>query len=294
MAKRKLHEMPTLDATRRDMIQFEPSRAAQERFNPVLQAVDGETDDVVNVLGVIGWPEWAGGVEAKAVAKRLQEIGDGDIVVNVNSPGGDFFEGQAIHNLFRAHPGQVEMRIIGIAASAASVIVMAGDKISIPKTGWIMIHNVSTIALGDKAVFRQIIGDLEKFDQVSADLYAERSGHPHRKIVEMMDAETYLSGTEAVEKGFADSLMASDKVKADAKQSATASARQLLKTAAQKGGLSRGQVRAAFAQLKPSTPRAADEGKPRAADATGFKSGLSSLSQALTDMAGAKFEGNLP
>ncbi len=287
MANRKLHAMPELDAARRDLIQFDTSEAVEQRFNPALQAADDAGDNVVNVMGVIGWPEWAGGVEATAVQKRLKEIGDGDVIVNINSPGGDFFEGQAIHNLLRMHAGQVEVRVVGIAASAASVIAMAGDKITMPKAAWMMIHNVWTIAMGDRHAFAAIVGDLEKFDQVSADLYAERSGHPFRQIVSMMDAETMLSGTEAVEKGFADSILAADKVKAGAKQSATVSAQQLLKTAAQKGGLSRGQFRAALSQLKSGTPRAAEPDKLRAVDTAGFTAGMSQLEAALAELRGA-------
>jgi ATP-dependent Clp protease protease subunit len=284
MAKRKLHEMPELDAARRDMIQFAEPACVMQRFDGALQAAEGAADNTVDVMGVIGWPEWAGGVEASQVAAKLKAIGDGDVIVNINSPGGDFFEGQAIHNLLRMHPGQVEVRVVGIAASAASVIAMAGDKIVIPKAGWMMIHNVWTIAMGDKNVLASIIGDLEKFDMVSADLYAERSGHPFREIVKMMDAETMLSGAEAVDKGFADELLAADKVKSGAKQAATTSAKQLLMTAAQKGGLSRAGARAAFAQLKIGTPRAADPGKPRAADTAGLSAGLLQLRTALADL----------
>lgn len=289
MANRKLHAMPELDASRRDLIQFVESEQVARRFNGALQADDGDGDNVVNVLGVIGWPEWAGGIDAKTVQERLSEIGDGDVIVNINSPGGDFFEGQAIHNLLRMHPGQVEVRIIGVAASAASVIAMAGDKIVIPKTAWMMIHNVWSIAIGDKQVFRAIVDDLEKFDQVSADLYAERSKHPFREVVKMMDAETYLSGEEAVEKGFADSIMPADKVKTGAKQSATVTARQLLLQASQKGGLSRGQSRAALAQLKSGTPRAAANDTPRAVDTSGLSAGFDNLKQALAGFGEVSF-----
>jgi len=290
MATRKLHEMPELDAARRDLIQFVESEGVAQRFNGALQAADGDGDNAVNVMGVIGWPEWAGGIDAKAVQQRLEEIGDGDVIVNINSPGGDFFEGQAIHNLLRMHPGQVEVRVVGIAASAASVIAMAGDKIAIPKAAWMMIHNVWTIAMGDKQAFRAIIGDLEKFDQVSADLYAERSGHPFRKIVSMMDAETMLSGTEAVEKGFADEILASDKVKTGAKQAATVSARQLLLQASQKGGLSRGTSRAALAQLNFGKPRAAEPDTLRAVDTAGITAGFSAIEQALSELRKAAFK----
>lgn len=276
MAKRQLQALPEFDAESADLVQFHLRDEVDSRWNFALQA-EGD-DRTVSIQGVIGYPEWAEGTTAKMVEQRLKELGQGDITVNINSPGGDFFHGQAMHNLLRAHDGKVVVQIIGVAASAASVVAMAGDEILIPKTGWLMIHNVWGITLGNRHDHAQAIRAMEKMDAVSADLYAERSGKTFRAVQTLMDDETYFGGQEAVDAGFADRLMNDGKVKASGKKQAiSANAKAMLEQAAKAGGMSRSQFRATIAQIGPGTPRAAVEGKPRAADA------LPGVSQAISN-----------
>ncbi|WP_313613421.1 head maturation protease, ClpP-related [Agrobacterium sp.] len=172
---------------------------------PRAAAADGA--NVITILDVIGYDWWTGeGVTAKRISAALRQIGDKPVTVLINSPGGDFFEGVTIYNLLRAHPSKVTVRILGIAASAASVIAMAGDEIQIAKLGFVMIHNTQWVAAGDRHVMYET-GDIMKvFDATCAEMYAERTGLEISEVEKMLDAETWLGGQGAVDKGFADEV----------------------------------------------------------------------------------------
>ncbi|MDQ7775267.1 MAG: Clp protease ClpP [Paracoccus aminovorans] len=113
---------------------------------------------VIDVMDVIG-ESWDGyGITGRRVGALLRSAGDRDVVVNINSPGGDVFEGLAIYNMLRGHKGDVTVRIVGLAASAASVIAMAGDKIEIARAGFLMIHNTWVFAIGDRHDLSTVAG----------------------------------------------------------------------------------------------------------------------------------------
>ncbi len=183
------------------------SEKAVQMFRPIETPTAASTDgsDVITILDVIGYDWWTGeGVTAKRVSAALRQIGDKPVTVVINSPGGDFFEGVTIYNLLRAHPAKVTVQILGIAASAASVIAMAGDDIQIAKLGFIMIHNTQWVAAGDRHVMYET-GDIMKvFDGTCAEMYAERSEQDLATVQKMLDDETWLGGQGAVDKGFAD------------------------------------------------------------------------------------------
>jgi ATP-dependent protease ClpP protease subunit len=171
---------------------------------PRAAAADGS--DVISILDVIGYDFWTGdGVTAKRVAAALRSIGDKPVTVQINSPGGDFFEGVTIYNMLRAHPSKVTVQILGIAASAASVIAMAADEIQIAKLGFMMIHNTQWVAAGDRHVMSETSEIMSVFDQAAAEMYAERTGLDVDAVKAMLDAETWLAGQGAVDRGFADS-----------------------------------------------------------------------------------------
>ena len=138
------------------------------------------------------------------ISAALRSIGKSDVVVTINSPGGDYFEGLAIYNLLREHPAKVTIKIVGIAASAASVIAMAGDDVQIARAGFVMIHNTWVVAMGDRHQLRDVADWLEPFDQMAVDIYAARSGLKAAELGKMLDRETWIGGADAVEKGFAD------------------------------------------------------------------------------------------
>lgn len=146
------------------------------------------------------------GVNAKSFRSALKDAGD--VKLRINSPGGDVFDGIAIYNDLLAHDGNVTVEIVGLAASIASIIAMAGDTIAIADNAMMMIHNAWTIAVGNKEAFTAAAETLGKIDSALALTYASRKGTPGvRAIKQMMDAETWMNGKEAVASGFATELL---------------------------------------------------------------------------------------
>lgn len=212
------------------------------RWNPNIKAA-AEDDNVVTIYEPIGYDYWTeSGFTVKRMAGALRAIGkDKDVVVSINSPGGDFFEGAAIYNLLREHKGKVTVKIVGLAASAASIIAMAGDVIQIADIGFLMIHDVWSCVCGNRNDLREIADTFETFDQAIADVYAARSGQGKEEIMQMMDKGTWLNAADAIEKGFADEKM-HDKIdegdKKDDKKT-KAMARRAIEMALAKEGVSR-------------------------------------------------------
>lgn len=181
---------------------FYISPQALDRYNPGIKAADATG---INIFGEIGWD-----VTDAGVAKALE--GQGDVVVNINSIGGSMFQGIAIYNMLRDHPGNVKVRVLGQAASAASVIAMAGDEVEIASSAFLMIHNAWVMAAGNRMQLREVADYLEPFDVELAKIYAERTGLDAKEIAKLMDAETWINGNDAVEYGYADALLPSDRV----------------------------------------------------------------------------------
>lgn len=251
-----------------------------QRWNPDVRAASGQ-DNAISVLDPIGDDYFGEGVTAKRIGAALRSIGDGDVVVNINSPGGDYFEGLAIYNVLREHPGKVTCRVLGLAASAASVIAMAGDEIQVARAGFLMIHNTWVLAAGDRHAFREVADWLEPFDMAAVDIYTARSGLSDAQIVQMLDRETWIGGQACVDQGFADSLLPSDEVENDVQNglSTSVSAQKKLDLALATGKkMSRSQRRELYAALKQGMPRAASDGMPRAAIDAMAKDALAKLS----------------
>lgn len=144
------------------------------------------------------------GVSASDIRRELDEIDASEILLRINSPGGNVFDGIAIYNDLLEHPARVSVEITGIAASIASIIAMAGDDIAIAENGFMMIHNAWTIALGDQHDMRAVAEVLARIDGSLAATYAARSGTAAEDVAKMMDEETWLTAAEAVEEKFAD------------------------------------------------------------------------------------------
>ncbi len=180
-----------------------------------IRAVAGG-DNVITMFDVIGQDFWSGGgVTAKKVAAQLRAIGDRPVEVQMNSPGGDMFEGIAIYNVLREHPQLITIKVMGMAASAASVIAMAGDSVEIGAASFLMIHNCWVLAMGNRHDMRETADFLEPFDKAMADVYALRSEQKTADVSKWMDAETFMSGSLAIERGFADALLSADSMKLD-------------------------------------------------------------------------------
>ena len=150
---------------------------------------------------------------------------DGDIVLWINSPGGDCVAASQIYTMLMEYKGNVTVKIDGIAASAASVIAMAGTEVLMAPTAVMMIHNPLTIAIGDSAEMQKAIALLDEVKESIINAYEIKTGLSRAKISHLMDAETWMSANTAIEKGFADGMLYTSDNKADVENSFTFSRR---------------------------------------------------------------------
>lgn len=239
--------------------------SAMERWNGSIKAAK-PGDNSISIFDVIGADYWGDGVTASRIAGALRSLDGADVTVNINSPGGDMFEGLAIYNLLREYKGKVTVKVLGLAASAASIIAMAGDEVQIGRGAFLMIHNCWVYAMGNRHDLAQIAADMEPFDKAMGDIYSARSGLSLEDVSAMMDGETYIGGSDAVEKGFADRLLSADEI-ADDDDSPSAALRKLDALLA-KTDTPRSERRKLLKALSGSKPGAvADhEGKPGATE----------------------------
>ncbi|MBK0095260.1 Clp protease ClpP [Erwinia sp. S63] len=239
--------------------------SAMERWNGGIKAAK-RAENSISVFDVIGADWYGDGVTASRIAAALRSIGGADVTVNINSPGGDMFEGLAIYNLLREYEGKVTVKVLGLAASAASIIAMAGDEVQIGRGAFLMIHNCWVYAMGNRHDLQQIATEMVPFDKAMNDIYGARTGLDTATIDAMMDAETYIGGSDAVDKGFADRLLSADEI-ADDDDSPAAALRKLDAMLA-KTDAPRSERRKLLKALTGSKPGAAatPEGMPGATD----------------------------
>ena len=138
--------------------------------------------------------------------------GDGDVVIYLNSPGGDCIAASQIYTMLMDYPGSVTIKIDGIAASAASVIAMAGTTVLMAPTGLMMIHNPMTIAMGSKAEMEKAISMLEEVKESIINAYELKTGLSRAKLSHLMDCETWMNARRAIELGFADGILGNSAV----------------------------------------------------------------------------------
>lgn len=159
----------------------------------------------LRIFGEIG-PDYFGMISDTAVIRALDELKGKKISVRINSPGGDAFMGVSIMNAFRRHAAKITVHVDALAASAASIIAMGADKIVMHEGAMMMIHRAWTIGLGNAEDFAKISDTLSKVDQNLIDIYHRKSGLDKAKVKQLVDAETWLTGDEAVDLGFADEV----------------------------------------------------------------------------------------
>ena len=263
MSKKQLPAAPAGRPCARVTCETLPS--ALDRWDGGIKAAAAD-DNSISVFDVIGQDYWGEGVTAKRIAGALRAMNGADVTVNINSPGGDMFEGLAIYNLLREYEGRVTVKVLGIAASAASIIAMAGDDIQIGRGAFLMIHNCWVYAMGNRHDFAELAQSLEPFDTAMADIYAARSGLDMAAVQKLMDAESYIGGSDAVAKGLADSLLSADAV-SDGDESPAAALRKLDALLA-KTNTPRSERRKLIKALSGGTPGAAinPDGMPGATD----------------------------
>lgn len=163
----------------------------------------------IYIYGPIGESWFGDGVSANQFRQDLSALGAVKTLdVRINSEGGDVFDGQAIYNLLVQHPATVAVHIDGLAASTASFIAMAGKTIEIGESAFMMIHGPSGGCFGPAGEMRRTADLLDSVSTAMCKLYCDRTGQTMAAVKKMMDAETWMSGTEAVAEGFADKCVA--------------------------------------------------------------------------------------
>ena len=203
---------------------------------------------VLSIFDDIG----AFGVSAKSFLNDLASAQGDSVRVEINSPGGDVFAGLAIYNGLRNSGKKVNVRVLGLAASAASLVAMAGDTIEMPENSFMMVHNPWGFAIGGADDMRDTADMLDKLGASLASTYAKRTGKSAEEITALLDAETWMSAAEAVDAGFATAVISAVPL-----------------TAAFDLDRLPANVRAAYASAKASAPAPApeddpDENKPEA------------------------------
>ena len=166
-----------------------------------------ETTRTLFFSGEISDETWYGDEVTPQLFKDELNAGQGDITVWINSPGGDVFAAAQIYNMLKDYAGNVTVRIDSLAASAASVIAMAGNKVEMSPVAMMMIHNPSTIAFGEAKDMQKAIGMLAEVKESILNAYEAKTGLNRVKLSHMMDDESWFNAKKAVELGFADAIL---------------------------------------------------------------------------------------
>lgn len=171
------------------------------------KALDGKTGELTlyGEISDVSW--WDDEVTPKQFKEDMDALGEIDTLnVYINSPGGDVFAGQTIYSMLKRHKAQVNVYVDGLAASIASLIAMAGDKVIMPENAMMMIHSPWTFAVGNAQDFRKLADDMDKIRDSMITAYESRSALTTEEITKIMDAETWLSAEDCLEYGFADEI----------------------------------------------------------------------------------------
>lgn len=273
MSKKTMPDAPTS----RPMARLSPdlSPRAMELWNPGVKAA-ADSEATIGIYDVIG-DYWGEGMTATIVSSVLRRIGaDKPVTVFINSPGGEVFEGFAIYNLLRAHKGEVTVKVVGMAASAASIIAMAGDRVEVARSGFLMIHNSWNMVVGNRHDMRKAAEDSEQFDAAMVSIYEARTGIDASAIADMLDNETWLAGKDAIAKGFADAFLPADELDQDSEGSERRAALNKIETILAKSGMPRSERRRLLGEIKDQvgTPGAAEKNVTPSAGEPGDKETL--------------------
>ena len=171
---------------------------------------------ILHLNGTIAEESWFDDDVTPQLFKDELFAGEGDITVWINSPGGDCVAAAQIYNMLVEYKGAVTVKVDGIAASAASVIAMAGTKVLMSPVSMLMIHNPMTVAMGDSAEMEKAIEMLASVKDSIINAYEIKTGLSRTKLSHLMDAETWMDANKAVELGFADGILQREGIPADA------------------------------------------------------------------------------
>lgn len=178
---------------KKKMVNLESGQEAEER--------------ILFMNGVIAEDSWFDDDVTPALFKDELNAGTGDITLWINSPGGDCVAAAQIFNMLSEYPGKVTVKIDGLAASAASVIAMAGTEVWMSPVSMMMIHNPATVAWGDHAEMKKAMELLDAVKESIINAYVRKTGQSRAKLSHLMDAETWMDANKAVELGFADDIL---------------------------------------------------------------------------------------
>lgn len=162
---------------------------------------------ILTLNGTIAEESWFDDDITPQLFREELNAGSGDITVWINSPGGDCVAAAQIYNMLMDYRGSVTVKIDGIAASAASVIAMAGTRVLVSPVSMMMIHNPATMAMGDAAEMQKAIAMLDEVKESIINAYEIKTGMSRAKLSHLMDAETWMDAHTAVDLGFADEIM---------------------------------------------------------------------------------------
>ena len=164
---------------------------------------------VLRINGVIAEESWLDDEITPAVFASELNAGSGPVTIWLNSPGGDVVAAARIYNMLLDYPGKVTVNIDGIAASAASVIAMAASTVAMSPVSMLMIHNPATLAMGDKTELSRALDMLESVKDSIINAYQLKTGLSRAKLSKLMDAETWMDATAAIDLGFANEILTS-------------------------------------------------------------------------------------
>lgn len=182
----------------------------KQKFWNWIRNEDESVPDMERTLflnGMISDETWYGDEVTPQLFKDELNAGNGNITVWINSPGGDVFAAAQIYNMLRDYKGSVTVKIDGIAASAASVIAMAGDTVCVSPVAMMMIHNPATMAMGEEKDMQKAIAMLNEVKESILNAYEFKTGLTRARLSHMMDDETWFNAKKAVELGFADKIL---------------------------------------------------------------------------------------
>lgn len=164
---------------------------------------------VLRINGVIAEESWLDDEITPAVFASELSAGSGPVTIWLNSPGGDVVAAARIYNMLLDYPGKVTVNIDGIAASAASVIAMAASTVAMSPVSMLMIHNPATLAMGDKTELSRALDMLESVKDSIINAYQLKTGLSRAKLSKLMDMETWMDATAAIDLGFANEILTS-------------------------------------------------------------------------------------
>lgn len=182
--------------------------------NRVTNEESGEEiiERVLELYGTIAEESWFDDDITPEMFREELFAGTGPVTVWISSPGGDCFAASQIYTMLMEYKGPVTVKIDGIAASAASVVAMAGTEVLMSPTSMMMIHNPATIAFGDHKDMEKAIDMLQEVKASIINAYEIKTGQPRKTLSKMMDEETWMNAGKAVELGFADRLLEDEKL----------------------------------------------------------------------------------